>query len=212
MKQQPPFLTLEWDDNLEELDESKTTLVASFAAAELWLYTHAHSVDLSRDLVCDLHRQLFANLFPLLSGRIRHAAVGFDQPVTFGGMQGIHFRDLPDQLETWNRLVRGYISDLDRFFDEQSPTQHAEEVMKVAAFTYCELTRLHPFVNGNGRTARLCVNNFAYRYGLQPLIVERDREDPTYIAAANDWLQYGIQDSFIGYLRQRMVPGTETRA
>lgn len=202
----PPFLTLEWDDTLEELDETKTVLMASFTAAEMWIYTHAHSIDLSRDLVCDLHRQLFSNVFPLLSGQVRHAGVGFDQPVSFGGMQGVHFRDLPDQLETWNRLIQGFIGDLDRFVDEQSPARHAEEVLKVAAFVHCELTRIHPFVNGNGRTARLCVNYFAYRYGLQPLVVERDREDPTYIAAANDWLRYGNHDSFIDYLRQRMVP------
>ena len=205
MKHGPPFLTLEWDDALEKQDATKSVLMASFTSAELWLYTHAHSVDLSRDLICDLHRQLFSNVFPLLSGRVRHAGVGFDQPIAFGGMQGVHFRDLPDQLTTWDRQIRGFIADLDRFFDEQSPTQHADDAVKVAAFTHRELTRMHPFVNGNGRTARLCVNYFAYRYGLQPLVVERDREDPTYIAAANDWLRYGNQEPFIAYLRQRMV-------
>lgn len=48
---------------------------------------------------------------------------------------------------------------------------HLDEVVGVAAEAHGEWVRIHPFVNGNGRTARLLVAHIAIRYGL-PVFVD----------------------------------------
>jgi Fic family protein len=52
--------------------------------------------------------------------------------------------------------------------------------------------RIHPFANGNGRTARLWANFIAMRYGLPPFVTLRPRPGDDYGAAAaaamdGDW-------------------------
>jgi Fic family protein len=56
--------------------------------------------------------------------------------------------------------------------------------------TFCSLlhgnwVRIHPFANGNGRTARLWANWAALRYGLPPFVTIRPRpRHPDRAAAA----------------------------
>jgi hypothetical protein len=52
--------------------------------------------------------------------------------------------------------------------------------------------RIHPFANGNGRTARLWANFLATRYGLPPFVRLRPRPDDGYADAGinamkGDW-------------------------
>ena len=48
------------------------------------------------------------------------------------------------------------------------------------------MVRIHPFANGNGRTARLWANFLALRYGLPPFIRLRPRPDDGYGDAGNE--------------------------
>ncbi|WP_317191500.1 Fic family protein [Hymenobacter lapidiphilus] len=41
----------------------------------------------------------------------------------------------------------------------------------VLAYAHHRLVAIHPFVNGNGRTARLFTNLLAYGYGFQEVIL-----------------------------------------
>ncbi len=59
-----------------------------------------------------------------------------------------------------------------------------EAVLEVCAWAHAEWTRIHPFANGNGRTARLLANGIALRYGLPPFVRLRPRPNHDYGAAA----------------------------
>ena len=50
-------------------------------------------------------------------------------------------------------------------------------VIDVCAWAHAEWVRIHPFVNGNGRTGRLWANYIAMRYGLPPFVRLRPRPD-----------------------------------
>ena len=50
-------------------------------------------------------------------------------------------------------------------------------IVYLCAWVHAEWVRIHPFANGNGRTARLWANCIAMRYGLSPFI--RLRPGPT---------------------------------
>lgn len=53
-------------------------------------------------------------------------------------------------------------------------------ILDVCAWAHAEWVRIHPFANGNGRTARLLANSIAMRYNLPPFIRLRPRPDDGY--------------------------------
>lgn len=55
-----------------------------------------------------------------------------------------------------------------------------EAVVELAAWAHSEWVRIHPFCNGNGRTARLLTNAILMRYGLPPALKLRPRPSSPY--------------------------------
>ena len=65
-------------------------------------------------------------------------------------------------------------------------------VIDLCAWTHAEWVRIHPFGNGNGRTARIWANALLKRYGLPPVVRLRPRPDGGYggagaAAMEGDW-------------------------
>jgi hypothetical protein len=58
-----------------------------------------------------------------------------------------------------------------------------KEVLDTAAWLHCGWVKVHPFVNGNGRTARMWVLWFCGRYGFPQLLPLRPRPDMGYNGA-----------------------------
>lgn len=44
--------------------------------------------------------------------------------------------------------------------------------MHVAVWAHAEVVRIHPFLDGNGRSSRLLMNAILVRLGLRPIAVE----------------------------------------
>ena len=59
-------------------------------------------------------------------------------------------------------------------------------VIRLAAWAHAEWIRIHPFANGNGRTARMWANFLFMRYGLPPAIQLRPRPGGQYAQAGDD--------------------------
>ena len=55
-----------------------------------------------------------------------------------------------------------------------------EAVIELAAWTHSEWVRIHPFGNGNGRSARILTNAILMRYGLPPVLGLRPRPPSPY--------------------------------
>ena len=77
--------------------------------------------------------------------------------------------------------------------------EFSEAVLKAASYAHCELLRIHPFVNGNGRLARTVVNYFAVRYGF--LRIQYDRPAGEYNEAIRAWLYHRNINGFMDFLR-----------
>lgn len=56
-------------------------------------------------------------------------------------------------------------------------------VIDLSAWAHAEWVRIHPFGNGNGRTARIWANSLFMRYGLPPVVRLRPRPDGGYGSA-----------------------------
>ncbi len=83
------------------------------------------------------------------------------------------------------RLARG-LAHLDRMFPVGADLTDdgLAAVIEVVAWAHSEWVRIHPFANGNGRTARVIANVILMRYGLPPALRLRPRPDSGYREAA----------------------------
>ncbi|MFP5376912.1 MAG: Fic family protein [Acidimicrobiia bacterium] len=71
------------------------------------------------------------------------------------------------------------------------------EVVGVTALAHGEWIRIHPFVNGNGRTARLLAAHISLRYGLPIFVTLKPRpHDVAYARAARQSM--GRPPAFVG--------------
>ena len=98
--------------------------------------------------------------------------VGYE--VRVGPKQGIWSVDVPAAVLTFMGQVNAAVATLDAALPvDVRPATVAEldAVIRLTAVVHGEWVRIHPFANGNGRTARLWAAWLAFRYNL-PLFVE----------------------------------------
>ena len=102
--------------------------------------------------ICQLHKTLTKNvLLPKTSvGRLRMTQV------QVGKLSFPHHREVPALMEVYceslNRLIRDRTGDLNMY--------------DIAAYAFLQLIRIHPFKDGNGRTARAMANFILRLFGL----------------------------------------------
>ncbi len=67
-------------------------------------------------------------------------------------------------------------SEIKLFYDDLQNKQFQNE-LELAAFTHLEFVRIHPFVDGNGRTARMMMNYQLLSKGLLPIAISNDTRE-----------------------------------
>jgi hypothetical protein len=110
-----------------------------------------------------------------------------DYEVTVGGLSTVRARDVSEEISKLMSELQDRVSRLDKLDATGDPLvlapEFVAEVLDVAAWLHCGWVRIHPFVNGNGRTARMWILWLCGRYGLPPLLTLRPRPDMGYNAA-----------------------------
>jgi len=97
--------------------------------------------------------------------------IGYE--VAVGAAEGLPSAEVPSELVLFESSVQMAVSHLDSLIPVDSKPANVElvnSVITLCALAHGEWVRIHPFANGNGRTARLWANWCAARYGL-PLFV-----------------------------------------
>jgi hypothetical protein len=100
---------------------------------------------------------------------------------------GVPAAQVPAQLKRFERSLRTAVRTLDGVMAAgQRPADNTEllAVVELAAVVHGEWVRIHPYANGNGRTARTWANWVALRYGLPPFIRIKPRPDALLYAQA----------------------------
>jgi hypothetical protein len=113
--------------------------------------------------------------------------------VRIGAKFGVEPYAVAAELSEFERKLQLAMAEL----DSSIPTAAASidelaAILEVCAWAHAEWVRIHPFANGNGRTARLWANFIAMRYGLPPFVTLRPRPGDGYgLASAaamdGDW-------------------------
>lgn len=104
--------------------------------------------------------------------------IGYE--VLIGAAEGVSSQRVPEELSRFESSMRIAVDRLDVAIPIGA--RPADEDQLYAVLTLCatshgEWVRIHPFANGNGRTARLWANWCALRYGLPPFIRLKPRPD-----------------------------------
>jgi hypothetical protein len=100
------------------------------------------------------------------------------------------------ELEAFERRLHKTLSRLDELIPQGEFPEHEtlNAVLDVCGWAHAEWVRIHPFANGNGRTARAWSNAIALRYRLPPFLRMRPRPDSRDYelagakAMAGDWV------------------------
>ncbi len=111
--------------------------------------------------------------------------------VRVGSHYGVPPGKVAEELRNFEAKLQETTALLDRMVPAGGlPTvDQLEAVLDFCAWAHAEWVRIHPFANGNGRTARLWANSIALRYGLPPFIRLRPRPDGEYGTASAEAMQ-----------------------
>ena len=133
------------------------------------------------------HRRIYKGVrLPVAyyAGEIRDSDSRFPElygyEVSVGSQPGVDSRLVPQQLEDFESAVKRAVAVLDPVIPASaSPADPAQlrSVLTLCAYSHGEWVRIHPFANGNGRTARLWANWCALRYGVPPFVRLKPRPE-----------------------------------
>lgn len=107
--------------------------------------------------------------------------------VEVGRFRGVPSEQVPTALSEFEAGAQRAVSGLDRVIPAERVPNRGKELhgaLSLCAVLHGEWVRIHPFANGNGRTARLWANWAALRYGLPPFVTVKPRPGDPYRLAA----------------------------
>jgi fido (protein-threonine AMPylation protein) len=128
----------------------------------------------------DWHREIYRGIalpVPYYAGEIRDSDPAYPElnpyEVKIGGFDGAPSAIVPLELTRFEDTARRAVSVLDGTIaagGEPADGRQLLSVITLCASMHGEWVRIHPFANGNGRTARLWANWAALRYGLPAFV------------------------------------------
>lgn len=168
---------------LPHWDANSTTLLANLALVDAGVRSDAVlRVKPTLKRMREWHTVMMQGLNsenPDYVGRFRgepgFAALAED--VEVAGIEGTPFANVAAEVRAFESRVQAAVAVLDELY----PTANAmdddgrDAVIELAAYAHAEWVRIHPFINGNGRTSRIWSNLIMMRYGMPPVLAMRPR-------------------------------------
>jgi len=155
----------------------------------------------SAELVNAWHKEMFQGIAPhsdyvgQFRDKERTSYCLQDYEVVVGGIPGTDSSRVLFEVEAFFRDFNTKLSALESSFPPSGvrpPTlDDVSGVVELAAWAHGEWVRIHPFANGNGRTARLLANYVLVRFGFGPALTIRPRPDQPYGKAARTSMKEG---------------------
>ncbi|MDO8499220.1 MAG: Fic family protein [bacterium] len=143
-------------------------------------YAHSHHA-ISMATICEIHKEIFKDAWPEIAGKYREENL----KITYSKHLPPHYSEvvslmvqkdteLQEKLETL-RTAEGIMSGKNN--KEEELLAAFDAVIRAAAWLHHTITFVHPFREGNGRTARLAANLILERYGLVGISVKIEKEN-----------------------------------
>jgi len=96
--------------------------------------------------------------------------------------------------------------DLLSWYSQKTKEENINPILLAAEFHY-RFIRIHPFDDGNGRTARILMNFILMQFGFPPVIIKT--EDKANYFAALRMADAGNIEAFVTYIAQNLVRSLE---
>ncbi|MEK6878353.1 MAG: DNA phosphorothioation-dependent restriction protein DptG [Nanoarchaeota archaeon] len=160
-KQITEFLT---ESNAIESEYSKEALDDALQA---WKTAIIANEPISVDLILAIHRRLMNRLNPKIAGKIRKV------DVWVGGKKGMNPELIKDELKELCEIWETYFN-IKETVEETGYKK--EEVIKDS---HIHFEKIHPFLDGNGRTGRILMNLQRMKLGL-PILIIKEKEKQEY--------------------------------
>lgn len=128
------------------------------------------------ELLRDLHRALFRGVRSH-AGRMRAPGSG-SEVLVFGRCRSLHRDEVLGAVERLFQQLRPLAAEVESLSEEDFSVADA---LRVALWAHVEVIRIHPFEDGNGRTARNLLSLLLVRFGLRPIAIEAPKAE--YITA-----------------------------
>jgi Fic family protein len=125
--------------------------------------------------------------------------------VRIGGHFGIAPAEVAGALAKFDETLKDAVAQLDQLIPTgiELSADELAAVLDVCAWAHAQWVWIHPFANGNGRTARLLANALAMRYGLPPFVRLRPRPGGGYGDASKAAMQ-GDWQATVGVFREML--------
>jgi hypothetical protein len=119
-------------------------------------------------------------------GRFRREPGLVGCEIEVGDSPGVSSENVAEELKKFEEKLQTTVEALDGLIKpgQDMSADDVAAVIDLCAWVHSEWVRIHPFANGNGRTARLWANSIAMRYGLPPFVRLRPRPDDGYDVAS----------------------------
>jgi hypothetical protein len=121
--------------------------------------------------------------------------------VSVGANFGVAPAEVPIELAVFEKKLQGLVAQLDALLPvgQEPDGDQLAAIIDLCAWAHAEWVRIHPFANGNGRTARLWAHCIAMRYGLPPFIRLRPRPDTRYAEAGTDAMRGNWKPTVVAF-------------
>ncbi len=172
----------------QQILENAAALLSQIAAAAG--QRRAPTVEMAQEW----HRRLYRGVslpVPYYAGEPRDSDPDYPElqgyEVAVGTARGTPSDLVPAALGGFEASAQRAVSGLDDAIPLAARPANGRElhgVLSLCAVLHGEWVRIHPFANGNGRTARLWANWAALRYGLPPFVTIKPRPGNPYGLAA----------------------------
>lgn len=179
-------MTPNWDENSAELCENLEQ-----ATRRLEEETQRRDVP-SLEAIKKWHALTMGGLssleHPDMAGGFR-GEPNLSYDIRVGRNRGAASEDVAGETIEWIGRFKQAVEALDAAIPPCVPPDDnasLRQVVRVAAWAHAEWVRIHPFCNGNGRTARMIANYVFIRYSLPPCVRLRPRPEETSYAVASE--------------------------
>ncbi len=150
--------------------------------ASRFVRKYAHSKDSIDDsTIQKIHEVIFKDAWPEIAGQWRTENL----KITDSSHLPPHYSEVSKHMDQANTEFSQHLSGLKNleglFMGTTEPTddqmKQLDAVVETTAWIHHKITHVHPFREGNGRTARLAANLILERYGLVGISIKIEREN-----------------------------------
>lgn len=193
-----------WEAALDKLGRDvRGHFEAQLAAFDLVLDVAANNVDLGEAWLRELHAQVTAKQ---KTYRVWTEAAGWqDHPLPHG-----EYKIAPNLVTLADGRVHHYVpledtpAEVHRLLEQmRSPEFTSAHPAIQAAYAHHAMTVVHPFADGNGRTARALASVYLYRAAGVPLVIFSDQQERYWDALAA--ADRGEPQGFVTFVENRVL-------